>query len=153
MSDWASTERVRAEVLLAEQVRMEGELHLQPRVGLHDGPETPVEMLNRPDPFFPITLPGGQIAFAAKSQVAVVVCATDVGLTDPERAGAAKTIALEVTLAGGAELRGLATLELPPTRARALDFVNAAGLFFTLRGDSATWIVNRTYVRMVRPLD
>lgn len=152
MSDWASTERIQVEILLAEQLRMNGELHVQGRVGQHDGPETPVEMLNRPEPFFPVTLPGGQVAFLAKSQVAVVVCPTDIGLADPERAGAAKTIGLEVTLAGGMELSGLATLELPPSRARALDYLNASGLFFALGSPDATWIINRTCVRVVRPL-
>jgi hypothetical protein len=153
MADWASTERLAVEVTLAEQLQFKGELHLQARSAHHDGPESPLEMLNRSDPFFPVTLQDGGIAFAAKSQVAVVVCPSDVGSTDPDRIGAAKTIELIVYLTGGSEFRGWATLELPPPRARALDYMNGPGLFFTLRNQETTRFINRTYVRLVRPLD
>jgi hypothetical protein len=153
MADWASTERIEAVIAMAEQVEVAGQLHLQGRVAHHDGPETPLEMLNRADPFFPITLGNGHIAFVAKSQVAVVACVPSVLPTDPERMGAAKTIALEVVMAGGAEFQGSAALELPPTKARTLDYLNAAGRFFTLESAEATRYINRTHVRIVRPLD
>lgn len=153
MGDWASTERISADISLAEQAGLKGELHLQGRVAHHDGPETPLEMLNRPDAFFPVTLEQGKIAFLAKAQVAVVACSPEVGHADPERASAAKTIALEIVMAGGAEFRGWAALELPPTKARTLDYLNAAGLFFSLQGEDATRFINRAHVRVVRPLD
>ena len=153
MSDWASTERITADISLAEQARLHGELHVQGRVAHHDGPETPLEMLNRPDAFFPVTVDQGKIAFVAKSQVAVVACAPEVGFSDPERASAAKTIALEIVMADGDEFRGWATLELPPTRARTLDYLNAPGQFFSLQGEDATRFINRGHVRVVRPMD
>jgi hypothetical protein len=153
MADWASTERITADITLAEQVELKGELHVQARVARHDGPETPLEMLNRPDTFFPVTLPTGNIAFVAKAQVAVVSCSPEVAQSDPDRLSAAKTIALEIVMAGGAEFQGWATLELPPTRARTLDYLNAAGLFFSLHGKDATRFINRAHVRVVRPLD
>ena len=153
MSNWASTERIPAEVTLAEAVILKGEIHLQPLVGHHVGPETPLEMLNRPEPFFPVTLTGGQIAFAAKAQVAVVTCEAGVAMSDAERASAAKTIRLEVTMAGGNELKGWAALELPPTRNRTLDYLNEPGPFFLLRTEAATCYINRTYVRVVKPAD
>jgi hypothetical protein len=153
MSDWASTERIQADVSTVDQQVIHGELHVQAGVAQHDGPETLLEMLNRSDPFFPVSLAQGGIVFTAKAQVAVVTCAPEVGLSDPERIGAAKTIGLEVVMTGGAEFRGWATLELPPTRARALDYLNAPGLFFTLRSDLAIRFINRSFVRYVRPLD
>jgi hypothetical protein len=153
MGDWASTERISAGISLADQAELSGELHLQGRVAHHDGPETPLEMLNRSDAFFPVTLPDGKVAFVAKSQVAVIACAPEIGQSDPDRASAAKTIRLEIVMAGGAEFRGWATLELPPTRARTLDYLNAAGLFFSLQGEDASRFINRTFVRVVRPLD
>ena len=153
MGDWASTERITADIALADQARLRGELHVQGRVAQHDGAETPLEMLNRPDPFFPITLEQGRVAFLAKAQVALVVCAPQMGQSDPERVSAAKTIALEIVMAGGEEFRGWATLELPPTRARTQDYLNAAGTFFSLHGEDATRFINRAFVRMVRPLD
>ena len=153
MGDWASTERITAHISLADQARLVGELHVQGRVAHHDGPETPLEMLNRPDAFFPVTLDEGRIAFLPKAQVAVVACSAEVGDSDPERASAAKTIALEIVMAGGEEFRGWANLELPPTRARTLDYLNAPGQFFSLKGEDATRFINRAHVRVVRPLD
>jgi hypothetical protein len=153
MGDWASTERIPAEISLADQARLSGELHVQGRVAHHDGPETPLEMLNRPDVFFPVTLEGGRVAFLAKAQVSVVACSPNLGPADPERVSAAKTIALEIVMAGGEEFHGWATLELPPTRARTLDYLNAPGAFFSLQGADATRFINRSHVRAVRPTD
>ena len=153
VSNWASTERIPAEISLAEQVVIHGDLHVQPRVAQHDGAETPLEMLNRPDAFFPISLATGEISFVAKAQVAVVTCGPFSSLQDPERSEAVKTIGLVVRMAGGAEFSGRAELELPPTRARALDYLNAAGAFFALRSEAALRFINRTHVRVVRPID
>jgi len=153
MSNWASTERIPAHVTMAESVVLEGEIHLQPRVGHHDGPETPLEMLNRAESFFPVTLQGGQIAFAAKAQVAMVSCDPGVALSDAERASAAKTIRLDVTMAGGHRVEGWAALELPPTKNRTLDYLNEPGLFFVLRTEAATCYLNRMHVRVVKPAD
>lgn len=153
MSNWATTERIRAEIILAETMILKGEIHLQPRVSAHDGPETPLEMLNRKEPFFPVTLPEGQIAFAAKSQVAVVSCDPETLPADVERASAAKTVRLQVTLAGGSQYEGWAALELPPTRNRTLDYLNEPGPFFTLRTETATCYINRDHVRLVKPAD
>ena len=51
------------------------------------------------------------------------------------------------------EFRGRATVELPPGRARALDYVNAPGAFFTLFADDTTHYFNKSHVRLIRPLD
>ena len=153
MSDWGSTNRVPALVALSEGVIVEGELHLLTRPAYPPGPETPLEMLNRSDPFFALTLPGGQVTFVAKAQVAVVDCREPPALDDPDRLSAAKLVALEVVLEGGAEYRGRATVELPPGRARALDYVNAPGNFFALFGDDTMHYFNKPHVRLIRPLD
>jgi hypothetical protein len=153
MSDWGSTNRVPALVALREGLVLEGELHLLTRPAYPPGPETPLEMLNRDDPFFALTLPGGMVTFVCKAQVAVVDCRLPPALTDPDRLSAAKLLALEVVLDGGAEYRGRATVELPPGRARALDYVNAPGEFFTLLADDTTHYFNKSRVRLIRPLD
>jgi hypothetical protein len=153
MSDWASTERLHAEVILAEGLVIEGDLHLQVRVAHHDGPETPLELLNREDAFLPVSLPGGGVTFVAKGQVAVVACRTIPVPDDPARAGVARRIGLEVMMAGGDEYRGWASVELPPTRTRALDYLNSIGQFFSLHSDGVTWFVHRDHVRAIRPND
>jgi hypothetical protein len=153
MSDYGSTNRVPALVALSEGVTIEGELHLLTRPAYPPGPETPLDMLNRDDPFFALTLPGGQVTFVAKAQVAVVDCREPPALADPDRLSAAKLVGLEVVLDGGAEYKGRATVELPPGRSRALDYVNAPGAFFTLFADDTTHYFNKARVRLIRPLD
>ncbi|MGH7658475.1 MAG: hypothetical protein ACREL6_09585, partial [Gemmatimonadales bacterium] len=68
MNDWATTERVRAEIIIAEGLTVAGEVHLQARVAHREGPETPLEMLNRDDAWIPLTLDHGGITFVAKAQ-------------------------------------------------------------------------------------
>ncbi len=154
MNDWGSTNRVPAQVSLVEGLAVEGELHLLTRPAYPPGPETPLEMLNRPDAFFALTLEGGGVAFVPKSQVVQVSCREEVPLfSDPDRVSAAKRVELEVVLPGGSEYRGTATLELPPNRSRALDFVNGSGTFFALWSEGATRYVNKVHVRLIRPLD
>jgi hypothetical protein len=58
-----------------------------------------------------------------------------------------------VVLQGGEEFHGRATLELPPNRARALDYVNGAGGFFALWTDGIARYINKSLVRLIRPLD
>lgn len=152
MTDWAATTRLPVRVTLAEGLVIQGEAHLQPRVAWRDGPETPVEMLNRDDAFFPVSLPHGEIVFVAKDQVAAVGYAEVQPEDESDRKTAARTIPLEVMMVGGVEHRGVAVSELPPTRARALDFLNDPARFFPLRTGNGTLCLNRRFVRAVRPL-
>lgn len=152
MTDWASTNRQTARVTLAEGLVIHGDVHLQPRVAWRDGPETPLELLNRGEAFFPISLPHGEIVFVAKEQVAILSYPEVVTFDDPERKNAARTIPLEVMMVGGGEYRGIALSELPSTKARALDFLNASERFFQLLTDEGTLCLNRRFVRAARPL-
>ena len=153
MSEWGATQRVAARVVLAEGVVLAGDLHLLRRATYPTDSESPLEMLNRADAFFALTLNEGGVVFVSKSQVAVVGCQDLAPLDDPERASAAKLVALSVELTDGVEYRGRATFELPPNRARALDYVNGDGRFFTLWTDGMTQYINKSLVRMIRPLD
>jgi hypothetical protein len=154
MSDWGSTNRLPAHVALVEGVVLDGDLHLltRPAYPQPGGSETPLEMLNRPDAFFALTMSEG-VALVPKAQVLEVTCSEDVPPPDPDRITAAKVVDLEVILPGGAEYRGQATLELPPGRRRTLDFVNAAGDFFALWCEGRTRYINKLHVRLIRPLD
>jgi hypothetical protein len=153
MSDWGATQRVQAKVLLAEGVVLAGELHLLARATYPLDTESPLEMLNREDPFFALTQPEGGVTFVSKAQVSVVSCQDQQAVDDPDRASAAKLVELAVQLMDGVEYRGRSTFELPPARARALDYVNAPGRFFTLRTDDITQYINKSLVRLIRPLD
>jgi hypothetical protein len=153
MSDWGITTKVPAEVVLAEGIALAGDLHLYARTTYPPGPETPLEMLNRPDSFFALTVSGGGVTLVPKAQVLVVACRDEARLPDPERASAARHVGLEVVVQGGSEYRGHATVELPPSRSRALDFLNGGGAFFALATDEVTWYLNKSRVRLARPLD
>ncbi len=113
MTDWASTQRLPARVTLAEGLIIKGEVHLQPRVAWRDGPETPIEMLNRPDAFFAMSLPKGEVVFVAKAQVSAFSFTAAGEAGDPERQHVARLIPLEVMMIGGTEFRGVAVSELP----------------------------------------
>ena len=152
MSDWGITTKVPAEVVLAEGIVLAGDLHLYARTTYPPGPETPLEMLNREDAFFALTLDGG-VTFIPKTQVVVVSCRDQARLLDPERASAARQIEPEVVMQGGTEYRGRAVLELPPSRSRSLDYLNGAGVFFALASDDVSWYINKSRVRFARPLD
>ena len=152
MSEWGITTKVPAEVVLAEGIVLAGDLHLYARPTYPPGPETPLEMLNRPDTFFALTLDGG-VTCIPKDQVVVVSCHDQGQLTDPDRVSAAKLIELLVVVQGGSEYRGRAALELPPSRGRTLDYLNGAGIFFALGTEDVSWYINKSRVRLARPLD
>lgn len=151
MTDWAATTRLSARVTLAEGMVIQGELHLQPRVALRDGPETPLELLNREDHFFVMSLPTGEVVFISKSQVASLFYRANSLPGEPERETVARHIPLEVMMVGGAEFRGEGVSELPPAHSRALDFLNASEPFFAIHDHEGTCCLNRRFVRAVRP--
>jgi hypothetical protein len=150
---WGSTRREEAELLLAAGVVIRGEVHTQALSPHHEGPESVEEFLNRDQPFFALTQADGGVLFVAKAQVAVVSCAFDGDAMDPARASVAKLLRLEVTLRDGTEIAGSTSVELPPMRARAIDFLNLPEPFFTLWDEVRTRHVNRAWIRTVRPLE
>jgi len=156
VSDWAVTERVAAELVLLDGSSVEGDLHLQPQTALHEGRETLLELLNRPDGFIPLTRDGG-VVFVSKAQLVQVNSPPGIMLEDPERATAAKRFELRVEvrveLAGRHEVRGWTSVELPPTRGRLLDYLNSSERFFMILSDDVTCYINRAHVRLVHPLD
>ena len=152
-AEWASTHRVPAAITLSGGEVVIGDLHLQSRVPHRDGPESPIELLNRADPFFAVAVAEGGVAFFAKDRVAVVSCATtDLPGQDPQRASVSIQAEMDVRI-DGTEYRGRVAYELPPTRTRTLDFLNGPGRFFALMTGTTTRFVNRAHVRIVRPLD
>jgi hypothetical protein len=153
MSDWGATRRISVEVVMADGVVIEGDMHLVASAAYPMSSESPLDMLNRREPFFALTMGQGEVAFVSKAQVAVVSCRDGNPDADPERASVARLVALEVALVSGAEYRGRSSFELPPSRARALDYVNTPGRFFTVWTNDFTRYFNKSLVRLIRPLD
>ena len=150
---WGSTLRVRAEVLATGGLRLAGFLHLQPNASTHLGPESPEDLLNRQGGFFPLTEESGRTVFLATCQVLAVVLAPQPIFEDPTRASAARNLDLKVQLSDGTEFAGSVVSEMPPDRARVLDFLNQGRGFFALRSPEAIRYLNRGHLRLVSPLD
>ena len=156
--NWGTTLRVPATLHLSDGGEIAGAIHVQSAVAQHPGPETVVEMLNRPEPFLVLSLDEDGVRFIPKSQVALVEYAPPEGegdaVEEDGRRSVAKPLTLEVEMMTTARvIEGVVAAELPPHRARAQDFLNDGGAFFPLLVDSTLWAVHRTHVRTVRPVD
>src|SRR5690606_29939073 len=103
--------------------------------------------------FFPVTTPDGGVVFVSKAQVALVRIAPGAAAAEMAEDQLGREVDLEVTMQGGTVRRGIARILLPPTRTRALDYVNSQDPFFALRGPEGLLLIGRTHVRLVRPLD
>ena len=146
---------VRATLLLAGGGTRAGEVYVMERVPQHAGSETPLDMLNRPDAFFPFRSDkdGEGVLLVAKART-VSLSVPHPADVDKARLSAAKQVSLELTLADGTKLSGWATLELPEHHSRLLDYLNAAAEpFFSIMTPDALHLVNRAHVLFVRPED
>jgi len=153
MSDWQATHRVTVTVTFAHGDTLEGEAHLQPSTALHQGAETPLEMLNRPDQFFAMTLPSGTVALVSKAQTAVVTCREILKAEDAERVSVAKELRLQIHLVGGQRFEGIARTELPPLHSRTVDFLNNEIGFLDLADGDTIHLINRPMIQHVHPID
>ena len=153
MSDWGSMERLDAVVTLADGQVLPCRIHVQGAVSYRQGPETPLEMLNRPEGFFPVTLEDEGVRFLSRDHVAMVTCEWEDVPEEREVALASPSARLIVMLVNGDEFEGHAPMTLPATRSRPLDYVNSLAPFFLLRTGGGARLINRAHVRAIRPLD
>lgn len=144
-----------ARLLLTQGVARPGTVYLLERARQHDGPETPVEMLNRDDGFFPFRPDDGPgVLLVAKAHTVTLSVDRQAPITDPARLHAAKMVGVELVLEGGATLGGWASYELPEGHSRLLDYLNAtAAPFFAIWSHATTHYVNRAHVLYARPLE
>lgn len=136
--------------------RRDGQIYVMERVPQHAGPETPLDMLNRPDGFFPFrpTDDGGAVLLVTKARTVTLSVPRTTAPEDPARLSAAKQARIELTLADGTRLSGWATLELPAHHSRVLDYLNASvDPFFAVTTEEHIHIVNRAHVLYARPED
>jgi len=141
-------------LLLTQGVSRPGQIYVMERVAHHDGPETVLELLNRPEGFFAFRpAEDDEILLVSKVQTVSLTVDRQAPIADPARLSAARMLGLEVVLAGGATLGGWASVELPEQHARLLDYLNASEeAFFAVWSHAATHYVNRAYVLFARPL-
>lgn len=131
-----------------------GTIFVADRVPHHDGPETVLEMLNRPESFYPFRSEAeDEILLVAKAHT-VSLSVAEPAIVDPDRLSAARMAEVEVILAGGTTLAGRASFELPDFHQRLLDYLNASrDPFFAVAEGDSTHYVNRAHVLFARPKD
>jgi len=146
---------VPARLMLTEGEPRLGEVYVMERVPQHTGPETPLEMLNRPDGFFAFRAAGAaQVLLVTKARTISLSVPRNLTGEDPARLSAAKLVALTVTLSGDTDITGWATLELPEYHSRLLDYLNASpDPFFAVTTAEEVHFVNRAHVLYARPED
>ena len=153
MSHWHETYRVPATITLSEGTSIEGDIHLQPVTLRHQGRETPVDLLNRPERFLAVSLPSGDTTLVCKAQIAVVTTHAGLSEIDPERLAISRKFVLDVQMVGGQRISGSAYWELPPTHARPQDFLNESDGFFEITEGGDTHCINRALVAQVNPAE
>ena len=149
----SETYRVPASITLNDGTSIEGDIHLQTSNPLHEGGEAPVEMLNRPERFFAVSLPSGGFTLVCKAQAAVVTCDASLWEVDPQRRAISRQFRLDIDLIGGQNLCGSAFWELPSTHPRPQDFLNESEPFFEITEDGMSYNINRSLVAQVRPFE
>ena len=145
---------ISANLLLAQGESRPGQIFVMERVPQHDGPETVLELLNRPEGFFAFRpAADDDVLLISKQQTVSLAVDRQAPIADPARLSAARTFGVEIALAGGTILGGWASAELPDAHARVLDYLNASPeLFFAVWTHAATYYVNRAFVLYARPL-
>jgi len=143
-----------ANLLLTQGVSRPGQIYVMERVPHHDGPETVLELLNRPEGFFAFRpAEDDEVQLVSKGQTVSLSVDRQAPIADPARLSAARTLGVEIVMAGGSTLGGWASVELPEGHARLLDYLNAAPApFFAVWTHAATHYVNRAFVMYARPL-
>ena len=153
MSEWGGTIRLAVVVRLADGEEVAGELFLQERVPHHSGAETPLDLLEREDRFFPLALADGTVIFIGKSHIGLVRCDPAPPESELDRLGITRFAELELAMADGLVVRGRAGVTQPPTRLRALDCLNSGGGFLAFWVEEAAIYINRAHVRVARPIE
>ena len=144
-------ESIHARLLLTQGGERHGAVFVMARAPSREGPETPLEMLNRPEGFFPF-LPDEQkeVLLVSRAQTIALTIAAGTGKRPP----GAREIGLEVALVDGTVWNGVADVELPEPLSRPIDYLNAGGgPFFAVTTNHATHLVNRAHVLYARPTD
>jgi hypothetical protein len=148
---------VAARLLLTEGKERRGAVYIMARAPHREGPETTLEMLNRPEGFFAFLPEGSKdVQLVSRAHTIMLVVPADDPAAHPThmRLSGARLVGLEVKLDTGKTIAGHASLELPQHQSRVIDYLNATSdPFFAVTSDGSTHFVNRAHVLYVLPTD
>jgi hypothetical protein len=144
-------ERVAVSITMVGGELLSGSL-FAPQIYPPGGQEDPLQLLNEPEPFFPLGLSTGEVLLISNNRVLEIV--PDAPSGGEELPGSAPTALIQLTLAGGLTHVGSVRLEVRASRPRVLDFMNyCTEHFISLRTDEGVRLINRKMIERVRPLD
>jgi hypothetical protein len=142
-------DRKTVSLLMLGGEQLSGEMFVQRFSRHHVGGEEVPDVLNAPEPFFPLVRAGDTLLIA-KHQVREVELDDD-GSTAPS---AVRAEAVEVTLRDGTVRSGRVYLEMPAERPRLLDYLNRhAQRFLALYSAGGIRLINRELIERVRTMD
>jgi len=145
-------ERLPVVVVTTAGDRMFGDMFVQAYARHRSGREEPADIVNGPEPFFPLALSNGDTVLLAKDWVREVEIVGESRLDTSALASRAASV--EVTVTGGPARVGRVYLEVPFDRPRLLDFLNHfKQRFLALHTDDGVRLVNVRLLERVRPLD
>ena len=135
--------RVQVEVLAPGAPPRQVTVFLADFASKHSGPERLSDLLNAHDEFVP-ALENGATVFLGRHSIAAARVARE---WEPgEEAAQGSQHQLEILLAGGACLRGLVSVVLPPERSRLLDFLNDAQPFLRLVEENQVALIHKRHI-------
>lgn len=145
-------ERLPVVVVTTAGDRMFGDMFVQAYIRHRSGREEPSDIMNGPEPFFPLAVASGELVLIAKEWVREVEIVGDAGADDAAMASRPATV--EITVSGGPTRIGRVYLEVPFDRPRLLDFLNRFDQrFLELYTDEGMRLVNVRLLERVRQLD
>ena len=133
--------------------RITGAMFVQAFARHRSEPEDPRDILNEPEPFFPLVTEQGETLLIPKSRV-LEVSGNSPSTESGEAGLRTPGVSIAITLVGGTVRTGRVFLEMPGPAPRPLDFLNhTPDRFFALHEDHETRLINRDLIDRVHPLD
>lgn len=148
---------VEVSVTLEGGLQVQGNAHVSPASGDHDGRERLIELLLADEPFMPLTSDEGDARLIHKRRIVLIRFASlyDADLSPEETEGALE-VPVRVELCGvpadRAIVDGRLLIVMPPGHCRILDVLNVARPFFPLLSDGGVALVGLKHVVSVTPL-
>lgn len=128
---------------------MKGVVFLSAVAYSHIGQQNLADLLREKGDFFPFRSEAGAFCVANKTTITHIRYEPPAG--DPPYALHGNPVEVLVNFAGGEQLRGEITIDMPEGRTRLFDFVNSASGFFAMRSGEARYLVNVAQIRDISP--
>lgn len=133
--------------------RIVGAMFVQGHARHRSAREDPGDILNEPEPFFPLVTETGETLLIPKARV-LEVSGDIPSQRLTARGTGAPGVTIAVTLVGGAVRTGTVFLDMPGPAPRPLDFLNHfPERFFALHDTDEVRLINRDLIERVHPLD